>query len=405
MGMKICGLKISFTRVKRMVRSLRGTNQALASEVISRNRLNAQKAVSFIPERSWQNISSEVFSKRSSSGSGFLDSLKTLREHCMRYGTEIPEDVAESLAVIERKANVFATRMNRSVSRGIEPQNTWEYGTKFKKNNKAHFYRLENFLADLSSEAQLRCSVAPYENKALSDRLYSEWNMLNDIESSIRYNVFGRELFDSKIGKVSEELIHSGQTFYHGTGQGKAIKKRGFSLLPKPNQAAQASRELGEGVYLTPDRKVATRYAGLLGQVLHTDVKLKNVAAVNNAQTQDIISAIQREFRDSAINLNDPATMEQILKELFTRNGYNAAYSRNALGKSALFPDMRKVVDAISGGKQSQIVVFDTSDIKLLNKTFSQRVQNQKDQIAGFFTAPILVAKAVYKQSRNNFIY
>ena len=62
------------------------------------------------------------------------------------------------------------------------------------------------------------------------------------------------------------------------------------------------------------------------------------------------------------------AIRELIVKNLFQRNGYNAAYTKEALGEGIFAQN--KLVDALVGGKQSQLVVFDPKDIQILDKTF-----------------------------------
>ena len=44
----------------------------------------------------------------------------------------------------------------------------------------------------------------------------------------------------------------------------------------------------------------------------------------------------------------------------------------------------KKLIDKLSGGKQSQLVVLDVENIKILDKTFKQRVENQLLQTKRF---------------------
>ena len=155
-----------------------------------------------------------------------------------------------------------------------------------------------------------------------------------------------------------------------------------------------SARELGQGVYLTPDRKVSSRYAGLFGGIVHTKVDTQKVAVVNNNQISDISSTLAKNL--SSDRLSEPATMELVLKELFQRNGYNAAYTKEALG-SGLFAQ-NKLVDALAGGKQSQLVVFNPKDITILEKSLKDRFVNQKLQIETVLRAPIRYIEGIKSQ-------
>ena len=130
---------------------------------------------------------------------------------------------------------------------------------------------------------------------------------------------------------------------------------------------------------------------------MHLDVNLKKVAAVNNDQLMMMNRVIKLYLKESGIEITQPAVMEQIIKELFTRNGFNAVYTRNALstGEGLFGFRQGKIIDAISGGKQSQLVVFNPEDISILNKSFTQRLQNQKDQVVQALMYPFRYVKNV----------
>ena len=188
-----------------------------------------------------------------------------------------------------------------------------------------------------------------------------------------------KDIYNHKIIPLADGILEQGQTFYHGTGNASRIKKAGFSLLPSKYQAGVAPRELGEGVYMTPDKEVASYYAGINGSIIQANVELKNVAVVNNYQQSKIPEVIRKVL---GVNLSSTFSIEAIVKELFKRNGYDAIYSREALGTG--FSADTKLIDKLSGGKQSQLVVLDAENIKIIDKTFKQRVENQLLQTKRF---------------------
>lgn len=384
------------TRLKNVFACAKQIKQVRKAINLSEMRLAAQQQVVQIPENLWNEMSNGIFRQKGEPLSIFNDRIKYIRTHCSKTDTNIPKDVSESLDLLEKKSNIFATRLNRSISRGIEPQETWNYGEKFANMHSEHMDRVKNFVTKLEAIAQSRWLQVPKSEVALQQELSDEWLKLVNIACDFKH--LGTDnLVNLKISKVSEEVIHSGQIFYHGTGKANAIQKEGFSLLPKPHQATTSSRELGEGVYLTPNRKVACYYAGVCGNVMHLDVNLKKVAAVNQAQLNDITREIRDCLKEREIEIVQPAIMEKIIKELFIRNGFNAAYTRNALstGNSQFGFRHGKIIDAISGGKQSQLVVFNPVDISILSKRFSQRLQNQIDQVVQNLMCSFRFAKNV----------
>ena len=90
--------------------------------------------------------------------------------------------------------------------------------------------------------------------------------------------------------------------------------------------------------------------------------------------------------------------MELLIKELFQRNGYNAAYTREALG-SGIF-SQKELVDKLAGGKQSQLVVFDPKDITILGKTLKERLSNQKMQFENLINMPQMIYQII-KEKRS----
>lgn len=350
-----------------------------AANKFAAKRHDAQRFISTISEDTWQTLSKSVFQQKGEGASRLLDDLQFIRKYCADNGVVIPKEVSQALNQVESKASVFAERMNKSVSKGIEPLKSCEYGTKFTEQNKEAIDVIKGFLNNESSAAFRKRLTAIKNNAddAVQNALQQQEDMFFDLRSKLSW-IDSSSLFKTKIGDVADDVLQSGQKFYHGTTKARSIKKEGFSLLPKKKQANMSARELGEGIYLTPDKKVAAKFAGECGNIMHLDVNLNRVAAVNDAQIQNVQRAIVSEFG----NVLDAHQLELLLKELFKRNGYNAAYTRQALGNHGILTGhMGKVNDILCGGKQSQLVVFDPKDISIASKTISERLQNQLLQL------------------------
>lgn len=264
------------------------------------------------------------------------------------------------------------------------------YGKKFAKSNRRAISKIDNYAVRSRDKATEKCRSAIEDRdfaraekaQVAIDKLFSIPS-ISHIESS--------DLYSDKIQEVAKDEFKSGQMLYHGTKHAKKILAEGFSLMPKNGQAATACRELGQGVYLTPSRRCASHYAGANGSILHLKINEGKIAAVNNNQLSKIIAAERSMLGDDAF---EPVKLELIIKTLFQRNGYRAAYSREALG-GGFFYDPRKIIDALAGGKQSQVCVFDPSDIKILGKSFAERVENQKMQIGSLLKSPYNMIKGI----------
>ena len=83
------------------------------------------------------------------------------------------------------------------------------------------------------------------------------------------------------------------------------------------------------------------------------------------------------------------------MKELFKRNGFNAAYTREAIGQNILMLQNSKMVDDIIGAKQAQLCVFDAANIRILEKTFKDCCSNQALQTKSWLLKPYNVYKMI----------
>lgn len=379
---------MNFKIVKSLVSGLKTFNglikscrTASAPERLSLKRLQAKNYVSTISEDTWNKMSRSVFIQSSETNSKFLEKLQGMKKFYDSQGIKMPKDVEQAYQTLEHKATVFCNRLAVAQSEGKTPLNYWKYGDKFKVNNQEALDKVSSFAQKQKDDAYQKCHDMVFGNRAYTNAEYEKISQLaKDTEKATpEFSMFySSDLYNPKIGEVSEQIIQKGQTFYHGTTKQGAILKNGFHLTPKRAQAVQTSRELGEAVYLTPDKKVASWFAGVKGAILPLKVNTKKIAAVNNNQQSLITTSIMQNLGVDA--LFDSARTELIIKELFTRNGYNAAYTRQALG-NGLMSDMRKLVDTLVGGKQSQLAVFNPDDITILNRSFKDKLSNQAMQI------------------------
>lgn len=398
MVMKLKAVRSLWNGAKEIGAVIKSSCAARSNKTLELKRLQAKNYVATIPDETWNKISKSIFEQKGDSKSILLDKLHGYKKFCDENGIRMPDDVLEAYKHLEHKANIFADRMTLAKSKGKTPQNLYKFGEKFKENNKTEFETLEKFMQEQQDNAMARWHKEAFSETfdPIATKQAEETFKKIEQNSLDLYTIKHDELYNTKIGEVSPEIIYKGQTFYHGTTHQRAIRKNGFHLIPKKGQAVMGSRELGQGVYLTPNKNVSSRYAGLFGGIIHTKVDTKKVAAVNNSQLDTISRGLAENL--SHDRLNEPATMELLLKELFQRNGYNAAYSREALG-NGLFTQ-KELVDIITGGKQSQLVVFDPKDITIIEKTLNERLGNQKLQFKNILNTPKILYQ-IFKEQRS----
>ena len=388
--MKLKAIKSLWSGAKQLKQSIKSYRTTSSAQTLALKRQEAKNYVETIPDETWDKLSNAIFEQKGDSKSILLDKLHKYKNLFDKNGIKMPDDVLQAYNRLEHKATVFTDRMTKAKAKGKTPENYWNFGDKFRANNKEELEKLYSFYRQqLKSTVQkshdMVFSGKPYDHKTheeltiLIDKLGKNHPDFGYIDSS--------DLYNPKIGEVANNIITKGQTFYHGTKHQRAITKNGFQLIPKKTQNVTGARELGEGVYLTLDKNVASRFSGILGGILPVKIDTKKVAVVNNAQVSSITSNITKELGEQ-----EPAALELIIKKLFQRNGYNTAYAREALGND------HKLIDEIAGGKESQLVVFEPKVITLLKNSLKERIDNKILQIKIAFEKNVKITKLILKE-------
>lgn len=289
----------------------------------------------------WENASKSIFRQKGDSRSSCVSLFENI-DQLLSKESRVPKSVKNSLSVLKRKANLTAGLIENAVARGEKATGTME---KFCKLNQKEIDILTQYL----------------EKQSMKSGLYQK-QLLNI--KSIRF----LELYDNKIFAMPEYLLDMSKPFYHGSKSPLKIAKAGFQTNPRLLQAF-FTRELGDAVYLTPEKKVAAHFAPLAGGIVKTDVSsIKNseVAFVN----QRSVGKLTFGLLENKIPVND-----QTIKELFTRNGYKAAFTNKAINGEISH------IDDIIGTNQSQLAVFDPKNVSVVNPldvTLQELLDNQK---------------------------
>lgn len=318
------------------------------------SRKPAVNTLAGITEAQWSKLSQSVFRQANEPKSAFLVQLDKLKNS----GLDMPKDVQQALNTLERKATIFADRMDGAVARGTQPARK-NYYEEFQRINSEQFELVENYIRELANSS---CDI---KNQSKIRSLLYHDSIFRPSTITGHHDI----MYCGKIAQTDKNIFGSNPIFYHGTKHQISIAKNGFRTKARLFQRMFGSRELGDAVYLTPDKEVAAFYAGLRGGIIKTSVSKLNPASVNQRQFSDMVYNIAEK-----IGLTD--NVEQIMKELFKRNGYNAAYSREGLS-FGLFSEQ---IDPIIGKAQSQLAVYTPEDIKILPKTLAERIENTKLQ-------------------------
>ena len=340
-------------------------------------RKKAQKLVDTIDDKTWEKMSRAIFRNSAHTNTPFVKKLKFLRAFCKKNNIELSDDVAKSIQILSKRGKLFAQKMNEALSKGLNPHNQEKYTQKFVKINQKEFDTIKKIIETLPPEVQVRFK-ALYNFETMSSKM----------------------LYDERIYQVSNNVIKRNQTFYHGTKSQEKIIKNGFSST---SGQLGANREIGEAVYLTPKKRVASYFARIKGSILKLRVNTKKVAAINDAQLTKIIKEIKENIGIDLKNITNPFEIELLIKNLFTRNGYNAVYSSRALTPNIgtelqpLMTTNQALINTLTGGKQSQLAVFNPKDITILRKTMNEKIKDTATQVSTFIKSPFIRFKYFIK--------
>ena len=179
---------------------------------------------------------------------------------------------------------------------------------------------------------------------------------------------------------------------FHGTTKSKGVYNTGFTPFAS-NQINSAARELGAGVYVTPDIRVASYFSGLHGSVI--PVKMEqgaNIAfvsensyqALNNLKNKYVLERVPKEELEKMPSDLKNALTECLTNRFFKEAGYDGAYVPKGVKSGNLFanlfnPDINEVI----GRKQSQVVVFSPEKLEIAPRTFKERVCDLKYKFEG----------------------
>ena len=228
--------------------------------------------------------------------------------------------------------------------------------------------------------------------KTISDFLYKQ-NEVDAIRLSTSFDRFSVPFnlsLREGIAACPKEVLPNNGVFFHGTQKAGKVYKSGFSNFAS-NQIDKSARELGAGVYVTPDVGVAAYFSGLHGSIIPVKLAPESKVALVTENTHNILFNSVSQFMSERIpagyedlpNSVKNATMECLFNRIFKEAGYDAAYIPKGVKGGGLLANIfgGNINEAI-GRKQSQLVVFKPENLEITSRSFKERVHDLKDKFS-----------------------
>lgn len=176
---------------------------------------------------------------------------------------------------------------------------------------------------------------------------------------------------DMRICRI-EEGVFAQDIFYHGEKVNKPPKSY------KLDENSIICEEMGDGLYITPSKKVAAFWAGINGKIFKLKLNTDKIAQVNQNQIETMIRVIANNVKGFDSNPTGQR-LNVIIRILFQKNGYDAAYAKKSMSNG--FKDAGKFFDSLIGESQQQLAIYTNSVVEVLPKNFIEKISNQIQQI------------------------
>lgn len=139
--------------------------------------------------------------------------------------------------------------------------------------------------------------------------------------------------------------------------------------------------ELGDGLYVTPSRKVAAFWAEVNGKIFKLKLNTDKIAKVNQKQIEAVINVIASNVENFSSNATGEL-LNVIIRMLFQKNGFDAAFSDKSLSNG--FMNAGYFFDTIIGETQQQLVSYNSNVVEILPKNLLEKFSNKILQIKSY---------------------
>lgn len=288
--------------------------------------------------------------------------IAQIEELLKKNNVQMDKDTEKSFKILKQNLEQYCTNIEQSLGNGTSVKTAQE----FIKNNKGDLDTIGEFLRKQNSSEFIGLSYN-------FDTLSSE----------------GRVGLIPHISECPTNLLPNNGTFFHGTKNAKAVYKNGFTPYVS-NQLDTASRELGAGIYVTPDVRVAASFSGLNGNIIPVSLSKDAKIALINENSSKILheqaSALvaermsKEEFKKLPKDVQN-AMQESIVQHIFKEAGYDAVYSPKGLKTGGgVFDFMNPNINDVIGTNQSQVAIFSPEKLEITSRSFKERLGDLKEK-------------------------
>ena len=342
-----------------------GRNPAKAAKVLKGNSNFANEAY-----KEGEKLAEEILHKKGDFKTSLDDVLKIFKpsEHKTGLGQDIAEaekflkdknitpdkETSKAFQSLKQNLNRYADNLQEQYAKGAAVDE-YKLQEKFRAKNADNFSVISDFMGKQDSELQYRFS-----------ELGANLSLIPNIK------------------ECPKDILPNDGIFYHGTKHAKQVYKTGFTNYAS-NQINSFGRELGAGVYVTPDIGVASYFSGLFGNIIPVtmakDTKIalipeNSYATLSSSISKFLSERAPKKELDKLPKATRNAMRECLTEKVIKAAGYDAAYipkgvqSGGGIFAGIFNPDINKVI----GKKQSQLVIFTPEKMEIAPRTLKQRI-------------------------------
>lgn len=298
---------------------------------------------------------------RSKAHQNFADIEKYIEEHNLTPDA----DTAKALKELKLELNRYTTNIEQEFAQGKDID-AYKKASEFTKTNEERINQVKSF----------------FEKQEGID--YNRSTLMYRLEDSSNLQLY------PNITECPRDILPQDGTFFHGTKKAGKVYNNGFTNHAS-NQIETAARELGAGVYVTPDVGVASYFSGLFGNIIpvqmQQDAKIALVTENSHRAFFDTLNSFitermpAEELKNIAAGKKN-AMIECLTEKVFKAAGYDAAYiPKGVKGGGGLFNLAPNINEAI-GKKQSQLIVYSPEKLEIAPRTLKERFSDVGEKFA-----------------------
>ena len=296
------------------------------------------------------------------------DALDDVEALIKESGLEPDAKITDAISSLRENLNKFTGEIQEALSRG-ENVSIYDKTREFETSNSKMASIIEDFLDDFK-----------YNKMDFKARYSTEGEAVSELGDIFGYRLSNAAAPKNIITECPKDVLDITQTFYHGTRNSGKVYKNGFTPYVS-NQLTRAPRELGAGIYTTPDKRVAASFTQFAGNIipvkLDADAKVAFMDENNyNNFANRILKFLNERMPQSALDAlpkdEKNAMIELLYQKAFKDAGYDAVYIPK--GVQAGLNLFGGNVNEMCGVNQSQLVIFSPEKLEISPRGLKERL-------------------------------